>query len=282
MPFLSVWSDIEQWGIWDEGHVARLLLAIGVLILLAVVFRIFVAKVLSRALARAVGLRIEERDVIERRVRTLANTLNWGFRMILVFVGMGLVLSEFGLNVSALIASVGIVGVAVGLGAQTLVRDVLNGMFILIEDQYAVGDTVTVAGVTGDVIDINPRRTVLRDPEGNIHSIPNSAITIATNKTAGLNRFVVEIQVPFRESEKAAELAGKVCAEIARERADQLANPPRVIAERALADGMVGLKLAGDARPALRWTLEADLRRRLKRAFESAQLDMEFAGEGTK
>ena len=180
MSELAIQAGVSDWGIWDQGHVARLLLALGVLLFFAVVFKVFVSKVLSRAITRAVGTRFEDRLAIERRVGTLSNTLNWGFRTLLFFVAAGLVLSEFGLNVSALIASVGVVGVALGLGAQLLVRDVINGMFILIEDQYAVGDMVTVAGVTGEVIEINPRRTVVRDAEGNVHSIPNSTITVAT------------------------------------------------------------------------------------------------------
>lgn len=279
MAFLAAFAGVEDWGIWEGGHAVRLLFALAFLVLLAVVFHVFVSKVLSRAFARAVSIRVEERAAIQRRVRTLANTLNWGFRLLLVFVAAGLTLSEFGLNVSALIASVGIVGVALGLGAQTLVKDVLNGMFILIEDQYAVGDTVTVAGITGDVMEINPRRTVLRDADGSIHSIPNSAITVATNRTAGLDRFVIEVEVPFREAEDAARVVARVCAELSTERANDLAARPKLVDERALPAGQVGLRVAGDARPALRWSVEADLRRRLKRAFEAERVEMEFAGE---
>lgn len=274
----AVASSFEEWGIWDEGHVVRLLVALGFLVVIAVVFKVFVSKVLSRAITRAVGSRVEDRAALERRVSTLSNTLNWAFRTLLVFVAAGLTLSEFGLNVSALIASVGIVGVALGLGAQTLVRDVLNGMFILTEDQYAVGDNVTVAGITGDVIEINPRRTVVRDGDGNIHSIPNSAITVATNRTAGLNRFVVEIEVPFRESEKAQELAERVCIELAKERGDVLIGAPRVVDQKARFDGQVILKVSGDARRPSRWSVEADLRRRLKRTFDAERVEMEFAG----
>lgn len=277
-PFLATLQGIEDWGIWDEGHVVRLFFALGFLVVIALVFQLFVSKVLSQAITRAVGSRFEERAAIERRVRTLANTLNWGFRVLLVFVATGLILSEFGLDVSALVASVGIVGIALGLGAQTLVKDVLNGLFILTEDQYAVGDTVTVANITGEVVEINPRRTVLRDGDGNVHTIPNSAISVATNRTAGLNRLVVEIEVPFRESDRAGELVRKVCEDFGAERAADLVTRPKVVAERALPGGQVGLKIAGDARPAKRWTVEAELRRRLKRAFEGERVEMEFAG----
>lgn len=274
---LAVYASFEDWGIWDGGHAVRLMFALAFLVFLAVIFRVFVSRALSQAITRAVGRRFEDRLLVERRVGTLSRTLNWAFRVILLFVGAGLALSEFGLNVSALIASVGVVGVALGLGAQLLVRDVINGMFILIEDQYAVGDTVTVAGVTGEVIEINPRRTVIRDGDGNVHSIPNSTITVATNRTAGLNRFVVALEVPFRESDRAGEIAERVCRELAEERGREIIGPPAVVDHRALSDGMVSLKIAGDARPTHRWSVEADLRRRLKRAFEAERLEAEFA-----
>ena len=267
---------IRDWGIWDQGHAARLLFALVVLLVAAVVFKVFLSRVFSQALTRAVRGRSEERQAVERRVNTLSNTLNWGFRTLLFFVAVGLTLSEFGLNVSALIASVGVVGVALGLGAQLLVRDVINGMFILIEDQYAVGDTVTVAGVTGEVIEINPRRTVVRDADGNVHSIPNSTITVATHRTAGLNRFSVTLQTPFRERDRAAALVERVCAEVANERAEAFLSGPRLVEQKAVAEGVVDLIIAGDARPKMKWSVEAELRRRLKRTFEAERLEMDF------
>ena len=279
MTPLAVTSGFEDWGIWNEGHAVRLLFALGFVVLVGIVFKLFVSRILSRAITRAVGNRVEDMALLERRVGALSNTLNWAFRIILVFIAAGLTLSEFGLNVSALIASVGVVGVALGLGAQLVVRDVINGIFILVEDQYAVGDTVTVAGVTGEVVEINPRRTVIRDGDGNVHSIPNSTITVATNRTPGLNRFVVEVTVPFRESERAIQVVERVCHEVASEHAPVLVGPgPKIAEQRALAEGMVALKVAGDARPASRWAVEADLRRRLKRSFETERLEMEFAG----
>jgi small conductance mechanosensitive channel len=166
--------------------------------------------------------------------------------------------------------------VALGLGAQLLIRDVINGMFILIEDQYAIGDTVSVAGVTGEVIDINPRRTVIRDEDGNVHSIPNSSITVATNKTSGLNRFVVEVQVPFRENERAVELIAQECAALFKEWPESLVAEPRIIEERAAPGSKVLIRVAGDARGARKWSVEARLRASLVSAFESESLAVEF------
>ena len=273
---MIVFLAVRDWEIWQSGHLGRLLFALVILVLLGVVFRFFVSKVLTRALTHAVPSQFENKAVVERRTRSLASTLNWGFTVILMFVGVAVVLSEFGLNVSAFIASIGIIGVALGLGAQLLIRDVINGMFILIEDQFGIGDTVSVAGVTGEVLDINPRRTVVLDADGNINSIPNSSITVATNKTSGLNRFVIEMQVAFPDDERAVELISEQCAALFKEWPDSLVAEPRIVEERAAPGSNVLIRIAGDARGARKWSVEAQLRARLVAAFDSEPLEVEF------
>lgn len=277
MPsFLFQYGSWQEWRGWLNDHGVRLLVIAVLLIVAEIVFRRVVSGMLSRAISRAVRVRKEDRAAIHRRAGTLSSTLNWAFGVVLGFVGLGLLLGELGLNVSALIAGVGVVGIAVGLGAQTLVKDVLNGMFILIEDQYAVGDTVTVAGATGEVIEINPRRTVIRDDLGNVHTIPNSAITVAVNRTASLRRFQVSFQVAFRDSDAAATIASQVAKEVPAEHLALVTDAPRLAAQTAIGGGQVRLTIVGDARPADRWQVESDLRRRIKRAFDAARVEMEF------
>ena len=284
MPlFLFDYGSLEEWRGWVDDHGIRLLAIAAMLIAAEIVFRRVVSGMLSRAIGRAVRVRQEDPAAIHRRAGTLSSTLNWAFGVVLGFLGLGLLLGELGLNVSALIAGVGVVGIAVGLGAQTLVKDILNGMFILIEDQYAVGDTVTVAGATGEVIEINPRRTVIRDDAGNVHTIPNSAITVAVNRTASLRRFQVSFEVAFRDSDVAATIADQVAKEVATEHRSLLSGAPRLASQTAVGDGDVRLTIAADARPADRWQIEADLRRRLKRAFDAARVEMHFdSGESAK
>jgi len=274
--FLDYWADIKDWSVWDAGHLVQLLVILLALAVLAVVFRVAVNSVLSHALVRVTRFRLEDRPALKRRADTLAAVLNWGFQVLLAFVGAGLVLSELGLDVTALVASVGVVGLSLGLGAQMLVRDIINGLFILVEDQYAVGDQVTVAGVTGEVVEINPRRTVVRDGEGNVHSIPNSAIVVATNRTPGLSRFFVEVRVPFREIDEVAALVAAVAAEVAAENPGVMPGPPAIVATRAAGGSTAVFRIAGDATPAKRWSIEADLRRRVKRRAEAERLDLEF------
>jgi small conductance mechanosensitive channel len=272
----TAWHD---WKDWLGGHGARIAFIVVLLGLADLLFRRVVSRWLLSAISRAARVRHEDSALVRRRADTLASTLNWAFGIFLAFLGTGLVLSEIGLNVSALIAGVGVVGIALGLGAQTLVKDVLNGLFILIEDQYAVGDLVTVAGSTGQVIEINPRRTVIRDGDGNLHSIPNSAISVAINRTPSLNRFKVEIDVPFRDSDRAAAAANEVCRETAKELDHTVLVAPVVVAQTMVGDGDVRLLIVGDALANARWQVESELRRRLKRRFDAERLDARFERE---
>lgn len=277
MLLVLQFSSMDDWKDWLQSHqigthATRIAVTVLILIGLELFFRRVVGAVLVRAIARASNARGDEALAIRRRADTLFATLNWGFGIFLLFLGSGLVLSELGLNVSALIAGVGVVGIALGLGAQTLVKDVLNGMFILIEDQYSAGDTITVAGVTGEVVELTPRRTVLRDAQGSIHTIPNSAITVAANLTPSLNRVRVELLTAFRDVERATQIAIEVASEVGRDLAGNLNSAPRLADQRATGEGDVRLLVLADARPKCRWAVESELRRRLERRFDAERL----------
>ena len=123
-----------------------------------------------------------------RQVDTLASILNSVGTVVILFVCLLEVLSLLGLNLGPLLASAGIVGLAVGFGAQTLVHDVINGFFILLDDQFDLGDSIRIAGVKGTVEQMTLRRTVLRDDDGTLHTVPNSQILIVSNETQGRTR----------------------------------------------------------------------------------------------
>lgn len=290
LPFLfdpASWSDWREWLDSQKQtlgeHLSRVVLILILLVALDLLFRRVLSRILFGAIGRAARTgRSEDPAAIKRRADTLVATLNWVFSIFLVFLGAGLVLGEIGLNVSALVAGVGVVGIALGLGAQTLVKDVINGMFILVEDQYAVGDTVTVGGATGEVVEINPRRTVLRDADGSIHTIPNSAITVAVNRTASLNRLRVEFEVAFRDSERAIEAANAVGRELGEALGPDVLTAPRVMAQKIVGDGDVRLQVVGDARAAARWRVESEYRRRLKRRLDADHVESKFGAETLK
>ncbi len=276
LPLFLLPSSADEWRDWlvdDAPKVAGVVLAI---IVLKLVSRPIIGHTLRGAARSTARLSGDPIASVERRVRTIEGTLSWLVTLIAGFIGAAIVLDTLGLNVAPLVAGVGIVGIAIGLGAQTLIKDVINGIFILVEDQYAVGDQVTLAGVTGEVLEVNPRRTLVRDGEGNTHSIPNSTITTATNRTASLQRLHVVVEVAFRDASEAARLAHEVSAAIADERRGDVLAPPTVRGYQIVADGDARLDILGDARPKVRWEIEGELRRRLLRRFEEAKLEARF------
>lgn len=281
-PFLFNPASWDDWQQWAGDHLTALVL-IGIGLAIAnLLFRRFVVRLLRRAVLRTAILRKEDESLAIRRADTLAATVNWAFAIVLTFLGTGLVLSQLGLNVSALIASVGVVGIAIGLGAQTLVKDLVNGLFILLEDQYGVGDVVQVAGVSGLVIEINPRRTVLRDLDGNVHVVPNSAITIATNMTRGFSRINVDFAVAYEEDiDRVTEVVNDVCRELSEERASDIIDPPKVLRVDALAASGVVVKVVGDVKPFMQWELMGELRRRVKTRFDIEGIEIPYPHQTT-
>jgi small-conductance mechanosensitive channel len=123
---------------------------------------------------------------LERRIRTLQRLANRVAGAVIVIVASLMVLDLFAIDIGPAIAGLGVIGIAVGLGAQTLVKDWLAGIFVVIENQYSAGDRVRIAGVEGEVEDFSLRRTTLRDPDGTVHSVPNGQIIVASNLSRGV------------------------------------------------------------------------------------------------
>src|SRR5690242_11909115 len=150
-----------------------------------------------------------------QQLRTVASVIYSVGAFVITFVAMMMVLGAVGINIGPLLASAGIAGLAVGFGAQTLVKDVINGFFILFENQYDIGDVVKVAGVQGTVEALTMRRTVLRDADGSLHNIPNSEIKIVTNLTRDWTQASLHIAVDYSESsDHVMSLLREIAAEV--------------------------------------------------------------------
>ena len=168
---------------------------------------------------------------LKKRMATLDSLGVNLLQFFIVIVAGLMILGRLGVDIAPAIAGLGIVGIAVGFGAQTLVKDYLNGALILIENQYGKGDVVRIADVEGTVEDLTLRRTTLRDFEGNVHTVPNSAVVVASNLTRGWARISEELQLP---SADLFEAAREVVDRVGREMADdpiwhrRLLEPPHV------------------------------------------------------
>jgi len=164
-----------------------------------------VAVRLATFITRRVELAFEDNDPStmnerEKQAATLGKVIRNITRILVWGVALMMVLKELGIDIGPILAGVGLMGLAVGFGAQSLVKDFLAGMFVLIENQYNVGDVIQAAGASGTVEKITLRATTLRDYEGNVHIIPNGTIDVVTNKTRQWSRFVLDISEPTRSS----------------------------------------------------------------------------------
>jgi len=165
---------------WTHRNLVKLL---GVLLIALLL--IWVLKALTRRLVRLSQHERLPQGLRAQQLKTLATVINGFGLFFIVFLTLMQVLPLFGIDMKPLLASAGVAGVAIGFGAQALVRDVVNGFFILVENQYEVGDVVRVAGVEGTVEEMTLRRTVLRDAGGVVHVVPNSQIGVVTNLKRG-------------------------------------------------------------------------------------------------
>jgi moderate conductance mechanosensitive channel len=264
------------------GTIVSIVFIIVLLWIVQMVVRRLVGRALHTIVSRAESKRVRDAAAIKRRADTTAATVSWVLEIFLIFVGAAFILAELGVNVTALVAGLGIVGIGLGMGAQTLVKDVINGIFILIEDQYGVGDVVEIAGVSGVVTEINPRRTVLRDLSGNVHIIPNSAIVVATNMTADFSRINLDVGVAYEEDiNHVIAVTNEVCEELARDKSEDIITVPSVLRVNDLGDSSVIVKVTGDVRIGTQWALMGELRRRLKVRFDEEGIEIPYPQRAT-
>ena len=187
------------------------------------------------------------------------------------------VLGQVGVNIGPALASLGIVGLAISFGAQSLIKDLINGIFILMENQYAIGDVVRVGGISGLVEEVNLRRTVLRDLDGVVHFIPNSEISTASNFTKEYSRVNLNVSVAYGEDlDRVIDVINRVCSAMSEEPVwkQKIIKPPQVLRVDNLGDSGIEIKILGDTRPIMQWEVMGELRRRIKKEFDREGIEI--------
>jgi small conductance mechanosensitive channel len=252
-----------------------------------IVFVLLVAYLLTRA-ARAVARKTADLHVRKlpsgvrvQQVRTVASVVTSITVFVIFFVAALEVLSLLGLNLGPMLASAGIAGLAIGFGAQTLVHDFINGFFILLENQYDIGDTVRIAGVKGAVEDMNLRHTVLRDDDGTVHFVPNSAIQIVSNTTRDWSQLALRVTVAYSEpSEKVVKLLREVGEEVRHDPAfaEDIVGAIDVPGIERVGNGEAEYLMLVKTRPNKHFGVSRELRRRIKECFEKN--NVQAAGPG--
>ena len=211
-----------------------------------------------------------------QQVRTITGVIHSvGVSLIVFFTGMTALKDGFHINIEPLLASAGIAGLAIGFGAQTLVKDVINGFFILVEDQFTVGDTIRAAGVSGLVEEITMRRTILRDSDGTLHIVPNGAIQIVSNTTRDWSQVTLHVTADYSEnSDRVVELLLETAKEFYNDpvfKNDVVAEPEVPGIERVRGNEVDYLMLV-KVRPGKQYGVARELRRRIKVCFEKNKI----------
>jgi len=253
----------------------------GVRILIIVIVAL-VAFRLSKAVVHQILKKLFDREAsegtaqelsaveIQKRMNTLDLLGGNVIRFLVVVIAGIMVLGALGLDIGPAVAGLGVIGIAVGFGAQSLVRDYLNGALILIENQYSKGDVVSLAGVSGTVEDFSLRRTTLRDLDGVVHTVPNGEVKVASNRTRTWARINQDVTVAFGTDIDAAirvveELGRQMAADPVWRR--RILEPPRVERVERIEERGITLKILGTVRASEQWAAGGEFRKLLIEAF---------------
>lgn len=236
-------------------------------------------KVLTRRIERAVEdqdrSRLTER---EQRARTLAQLLN-SIGAVVIAVGAGLMVLNLFISIGPLLAGVGVAGLAISFGAQSLVKDVISGFFMLLENQFGVGDVVEINGKTGVVEQMTLRVVSLRDVRGHLHIIPNGAISMVSNRTRDFSRAVLDVGVGYGESvDRVIAVMNDLAQEFWNDQKwrAKLRDQPVVWGVQALGDSAVTMRLVANTLPGLQDEVNRELLRRIKNRFDAEGIEIPF------
>lgn len=248
------------------------------IILLIAWIALKMAKKLSQGLVRFVT-RQKEDEEFQKRTRTLGEVVRYVIVLVVFAVATMTVLKELGIDIGPVLAAAGIVGLAVGFGAQSLVKDVISGFFILLEDQIRVGDVINIADKGGLVEKVGLRTTVLRDLQGNVHYVPNGNISVVTNMTKEFSRYVFDIGVAYREDvDEVIEVIKGIDEEMRQdpEFKDDIIEPIEIMGLDQFANSAIVIRARTTTLPIKQWRVGREFNRRIKKKFDELNIEIPF------
>ena len=264
-------ETIQRWFL-EHGISILVILVVGVGVWYA--FKRTLPPLMNRTVVR---VRRESEEEIKKRTDTLTSVFMGLGKVIIALLVIFMILSELEVPIGPILAGFGVAGIAVGFGAQYLIRDLIAGVFILLENQYRVGDVAKIAGIAGLVEEVNLRKTVLRDLDGIVHHIPNGEIKVASNYTRHFSRVNLDISVAYdTDLDHAIKVINRVGQELADEEkwAKVIKSVPQVLRVNKLGDSGIEIKILGDVKPLEQWSVMGELRLRLKKAFDAEGIEI--------
>src|SRR5690554_6203724 len=272
----KLFENAQNWIITELPGLILLIIVLSI----ALRFSAFILKKLKKTMINRAE-KGDKADIIEaeKRITTLIGILGGTISIFLWTVFLMIVLNKFGIEIAPILASAGIVGVALGFGAQELVRDFLSGFFILLENQIRAGDVAIINGTGGSVEKIELRTTTLRDFSGVVHIFQNGKINTLANMTKEWSAMVFDIRVDYKEDvDKAIRVIKEVDLELQKDEmfSGSILEPIEIFGVDALTESAVIVKARIKTRPIQQWTVGREYRGRLKKAFDKNNIKMPF------
>lgn len=247
----------------------------------AVIFILIAARLVQKAGNRLIERYFERKTggappADERKVHTFQPLFKQIWRYLVLFVTLLLILDQLGIDLTPILATAGVAGIAVGFGAQRLVRDLITGFLLLAEDQYAVGDYITVGDHVGVVEEVTLRVTRLRDFSGDLHVIPNGNIENVTNHARGEIRALVEVSVSYEaDIDRAIAVLEELSGEL-KEQYPEILEGPTVLGITSLGDSGIEIRLVARTEPLQHWYIEREMRLAIKKRFDREKIEIPY------
>ncbi|MDM8132607.1 MULTISPECIES: mechanosensitive ion channel family protein [Clostridium] len=250
----------------------------GIKIISIVIIMYLSIKIGKYLIKKAVDKQVKSNAALSldpQRAKTLGGVMKSILKYSVYFLGITSILSVLFGGISFTFASIG--GVALGLGSQSLIKDFINGFFILFEDQFGIGDYVTIGNFSGIVQTIGIRTTIIKDFTGDIHSIPNGMISEVTNHSRGNTRFIVDVDIAYEEDiDNAINAIKECCDKFQKEHEDFINEPIEVSGVSALAASSVTIRTVGRTKPLTQWKMENELRKAIKITLDENGIEIPY------
>ncbi|OGP80122.1 MAG: hypothetical protein A2V86_14045 [Deltaproteobacteria bacterium RBG_16_49_23] len=239
---------------------------------------------MSRWIVKWMEKFVDEKDPLQaseamKRAHTLGNILRHAFLIIITFVAVLMILGELGIQLGPLLATAGIGALAIGFGAQSLVKDVISGFFITLENQYRIGDVIEVAGVSGLVESVSLRKTVLRDLKGKVHTIPNGEIKVVSNLSKEWSRAVLDLGISYRDDiDQVFDLLNRIGKEMESEEPYKSAilESLQILGVEKFDESQMVIRMMVKTVPLKQWDVGRELRRRIKIRFDEKGIQLPY------
>lgn len=261
---------------WLISHGIKILVIITIAFVLNKMLKTFVDKAIRISVTPG---KFATKEAEKKREDTLIQIFTITFKIVLWTIVALMIMAEFGIMIGPILAAAGIVGLAFGFGGQYLIRDLISGLFIFLENQYRIGDVIRLNDTTGLVEDISLRMTTLRDMDGTVHHIPHGEIKMVSNMSKDFARINLDIGIGYGSNmEHVISVVNQIGNELSKDPQwkDSIIKPPQFLRVNEMADSAVVIKIFGETLPHKQWEVAGELRKRILITFNKEGIDIPF------